>query len=177
VNVINGFSGSTTLSVLSASCPLPITCMFDTNPVLAGGTSLLTVSTTTNTLPDTYNIVVQGVSGTLTHTTTVAATVTAPSGDFALSLSPNTLTVHRKSNGSVTVNLTGGGGPVTFGVTGLPSKLTATFTPNPVATVPGSSTLKISANPQAPLGIFTVTVTGNGGGPGHSQTLTLTVLK
>jgi hypothetical protein len=174
VNAINGFNGSTNLSIVGG-CPSVLTCTFNTNPVGAGGTSTLTLATTSSTPPSTYNIVVQGDSGALTHTTTVAFTVTAPASDFSMTLSTNTLTVRRKSSATLTVNLTGGGGPVTLSVTGLPSKVTATFTPNPVATVPGSSTLKISANPQASLGTFPVKVSGNGGGPGHEQTLTLTV--
>lgn len=173
---INNFNSAVSLSV--SGCPTNATCGISPNSVFPGGSSAtLTVSNTSTTPPTTYNVVVQGTSGALTHTTTVPVTVTAPSSDFTLSLSPATLTVHRRSNGSVTVNLTGGGGPVTFSVTGLPSKLTATFTPNPVATVPGSATLKISANPQAPLGTFNVTVTGNNTSPTHSQVLSLTVLR
>lgn len=177
VTGFNGFSGPTALSI-DGGCPAGLTCTFSTNPVLgAGGTSTLTLASTSSTTPNTYNIVVRGTSGALTHTTTVAFTVTAPASDFSLSLSQSTLTVHRKSSASVTVNLTGGGGPVTLSVTGLVPKVTATFSPNPVSTVPGSSTLKISANPQAPLGPLTLTVKGNGGGPNHEQQLTVNVIQ
>ena len=179
VNAINNFNGSTTLSVFSG-CPTGATCTFGTNPVAAGASSILTVSTSATTPANTYNVVVQGTSGVLSHTTTVAVTVTPPaSSDFSIALSSSSLTVRRRSNGAVTVTLSpiGPSSSVTLSVSGLPSKVSATFTPNPVGALPGSSTLRISANPNAATGTFNVTVTGNNGTASHSQILALTVTK
>ena len=96
--------------------------------------------------------------------------------DFSLSASPSSLTVRRGSNGSTTVSVTAinGSSSVNLSVSGLPSRTSASFSPNPV-TATGTSTLTISANRNAPTGNFVVTITGNNGSTSHGTPLSLTV--
>jgi hypothetical protein len=178
VNAINGYTGVTSLIVLSG-CPLNTTCSLSSGSVNAGGSSTLTVATTATTpIGGPYNVVVQGTSaGGVTHQTTVAVTVTAPAtNDFTISLSPGSLTVRRSHNGTVTVTITmtGANIPVAFSISGLPLHTSATFTPTSRST-PGSSTLRISATSTAVPGTYPVTVTGTSGAIIHSVPLSLII--
>jgi hypothetical protein len=67
--------------------------------------------------------------------------------------------------------------PVTLSAGGLPGGATATFVPNPVPTLPGSSTLMISDTGAATAGGYTVTVTGTAlpSGLVRTKDVTLTV--
>ncbi len=72
ITQINGFSGSVSLSVSGAPGGAQVT--FTPNPATAGAT--LTVATRPKTSPRTYTLTITGVSGTLSHTTSVSLTVT-----------------------------------------------------------------------------------------------------
>ena len=64
-------------------------------------------------------------------------------------------------------------GSVSLAVTGLPSGVTASFSPNPVAT--GSSRLTLTANSTDALGLYTATITGTSGTSTASSTFTVGV--
>ena len=87
---------------------------------------------------------------------------------FHASLSSNSLSLSPGSSGSVTLSVTVSGGfnaAVAFSVTGLPSSVTATFTPATLsAPGSGSSVLKISAASNARAGTYSATVSAAGGG-------------
>src|SRR5437867_5627228 len=68
-----GFSGQVTLSV--SGLPGGGNGTFSPNP--AGASSTLSVTTSASTPTGTYTLTITGVSGALTHTTTVALTVSA----------------------------------------------------------------------------------------------------
>jgi len=70
---------------LSVSCP-GLSCSFDSTDIFSGGSATLTVLTTLGTPPNSYSIVVTGMSSEVTHTTTANLKVTS-----AASLSPQTL--------------------------------------------------------------------------------------
>jgi hypothetical protein len=99
--------------------------------------------------------------------------------DFSLAASPNSLTVRRGSNASTTVTITAinASSSVNLSVSGLPSRTSASFSPNPVtATTTGAtSNLTISANRNAPTGTYNLTVSGSNGSTSHATPLTLTV--
>ena len=129
------------------------------------------------TAAGTYLLTVLGNDGgSPAHSTTFLLTVTAPPGDFQISVNPMSLTVNRKSSGTATVSLTalGASTAVTLSISGLPAKASATFTPNPVTTS-GNSTLKITTNPKTPTGTYTVTITGTNQTKTHTTSLQLTI--
>ncbi len=80
VSSVNGFSSAVTLSCTGA--PAGVSCGFSTNPVTPPGggsaSSTLTVTVAGSTATGTYNMTVQGVSGSLTHSTPLTLTVPAP---------------------------------------------------------------------------------------------------
>src|ERR1019366_1726781 len=73
ITPINGFAGPVTFSV--TGLPTGASGTFSPNP--ATSTSALSVTTSTSTPPGTYTATITGVSGSLTHTTTVTLMVTA----------------------------------------------------------------------------------------------------
>jgi len=72
VNKVNGFTGSVTLSLTGQ--PSGSTVTFTPNP--STGTATLTVKTLSTNTRKTYTLTIKGVSGSLSHTTAVALTVT-----------------------------------------------------------------------------------------------------
>lgn len=96
--------------------------------------------------------------------------------DFSVSANPATLSVNRSAQvaSAITVTRTGGfSGNVTFGVTGLPNGVTASF--NPSSTLATSSTLTLTASSTATTGSATIMVTGTSGSTVRSTPINLTV--
>src|SRR5204863_371470 len=100
-----GFTAAVTFSV--SGLPAGATGSFTPNP--ATGASTLAVTTIASTPAGTYPLTLTGVSGTLTHTTTLSLTVNAPP-DSTLSATPPSQAVVQGASGyySVTINPTGG---------------------------------------------------------------------
>ena len=96
-------------------------------------------------------------------------------GDFALTLSSNSIHMHGGSSSSVTVRAAPIGGGhlpnVGFGVSGLPSGVTSSLT----QATNGETALAFTAAPNATNGSFPVVVTGSADGRSHSQTIALNV--
>ena len=95
--------------------------------------------------------------------------------DFGLSASPTSVLVIQGNSvtTSVTVNQQNGfSGSVTLSATGLPSGVTAVFSPNPTTS---SSTLTLSATATATAGTVIVTILGESGSLTNATTLSLTV--
>jgi hypothetical protein len=68
VNKTNGFSGSVTLSATGMGSG--VTASFGTNPTTS--TSVLTLAASSGARTGFFTITIHGVSGTLTHTTTIS---------------------------------------------------------------------------------------------------------
>jgi len=97
----------------------------------------------------------------------------APS--FTLSANPSTLSVAQGSQGASTITITpvdGFSGSVSLSASGLPSGVTAAFSPNPATT---TSTLKLTASGTATTGTATVIVSGTSGSLTETTTVALTV--
>ncbi len=95
--------------------------------------------------------------------------------DFSLSASPSTLTVSQGSTGTSTITIVpvnGFSGNVTLSASGLPSGVSAGFSPNPATS---NSTLTLTASAGAATGTSTVTVKGVSSSLTHTTTLSLTV--
>src|ERR1035441_9773744 len=93
---------------------------------------------------------------------------------FTLSDSPSSLTITQGGNGTSTItvhDVNGFNGSVTLAASGLPSGVTAGFSPNPTT---GTSTLTLTASATAATGTVTVTITGTSGSLNASTTLALT---
>jgi subtilase family serine protease len=97
------------------------------------------------------------------------------SPDFGLALSPGSVTVTQGSKGTSTITVTPSNsfsGNVTLSASGLPSGVTAAFSPNPATS---TSALTLTASATAATGTVTVTIKGVSGSLTHTTTLSLTV--
>jgi hypothetical protein len=170
INPLNGFSSPVGLT--ASGLPSGVSAAFGTNP--ATTTSLLTVSATVGAGVGTFPLTITGASGSLKSQVTLSVTVN-PAGDYTLSASPSSLSVARgtKGTGTISVNpLNGFATGVGFSASGLPSGVTAAFSPTNTTS---RSTLTLTASSAAVLGTATVTITGTSGGLSHATTVSLTV--
>jgi uncharacterized membrane protein len=173
-----GFASNVSLSL--GTLPAGVNATFNTNPVLNGsGTSTLTVTTTSSTAPGNYTLTINGTSGSLTHSATVALVVNAASTpDFSLSATPASQTVVQGNGTSFTSTLTpsnGFAGNVSLSLGALPAGVNATFNTNPITNGSGTSTLTVTTTSSTALGTYTLTITGTSGSLTHSTSVTLIV--
>jgi hypothetical protein len=97
--------------------------------------------------------------------------------DFGITTSPTSVGVSQASQATDAVTVSGRNGfnsSVNLSVSGLPSGVTATFSPTSL-TPSGTSTLTLSAGPTAAVGSATVTVTGSAGSLTHNSPINLAV--
>ena len=163
-----GFTGNVTMSV--SGLPSGVTASFSPNP--ASTSSVLTLTASSTAAPGQYQLTITGTSGTQTQTATLNVGVYAPS--FTLT-SYAGVTVGQGTSSTGYVYVTpqyGFSGTVTLSVSGLPSGVTASFTPNPTT---GTSTLTVNASSTAAIGQYTLTVTGTSGTQTVTSSLTLGV--
>ena len=161
-----GFGGNVTFSV--TGLPTGVTALWNPNPSTSQTTLTLTASRSTATGSST--ITIAGTSGSITASTTVTLTIHTPS--FTLN-TYSSVNIGQGSTGTAYVylnNLYGFTGNVNLAVSGLPSGVTASFSPNPTN---NSSTLTLTASSTAAVGRATVTITGTSGTLTSSTTLTL----
>ena len=99
--------------------------------------------------------------------------------NFALSASPASLTVTQGSSATSTVSTSVSNGfnsSVALSISGLPSGVTASFSPTSIAAPgSGSSTLTFTASSTATTGTFNTTVSATGGGITHTTVIPVTV--
>ena len=170
VTVQNGFSAAVSLSV--SGLPTGVTGTF--GAFSASSASTLTLTASSGAAPGNYSISVQGVSGTLTSSVALNLVVTAAPG-FSLNTSAASLSVNQGATGtaSITVSPTNGfSGTVGLTISGLPSGVTASFSPVSTAT---TSTLSFVASASAAMGTANVTVTGKSGTLSATVAIALTV--
>jgi hypothetical protein len=177
VTASGGFTGAVSFSV--SGLPSGASASFNPASVTGSGTSTMSVSTSTTTPAGTYTLTITGTSGTLVHSSTVTLVVNPVGGtpDFTISVSPTSRTVSRGSSGSYTVTIgavNGFTGTVSLSVSGLPSRVTGTFSPTSV-TGSGTSTLTVQAARNASRGTRTITITGVSGSLSHSTTASLVI--
>jgi len=174
VSSLNGFAGTVSFSL--SGLPSSVgTAAFSPATVTASGTSQLTVTTSATAPAGSYPLTITGTSGATSHSVPITLVVSAR--DFAVSVSPSSVTVYRGGTASYTVSIsstTGFTGSVSLSVSGLPHGASATFTPNPVAS-PGSSTLRVRTTSLTTRGTFTLRVRGSSGSLVHERSVTLTV--
>ena len=111
------------------------------------------------------------------HTSISSFAFNACSGtpSFSLTATPSALSVAKGGSGTSTITVVpqnGFTGSVTLSASGLPSGVTAGFSPNPTTS---TSTLTLTASSTAATGTSTVTITGTSGSLTATTTLQLTV--
>ena len=97
--------------------------------------------------------------------------------DFSISVSPSSESVARGSNGTATVSTavtSGSAESVSLSASGLPTGVTASFSPSTV-TSGSSSTLTLSVASSTATGTYPVTINGSGTTGTHTTSLSLTV--
>ena len=173
-----GFSGSVAFAV--SGLPSGVTATFSP-ATTTGASSVISLSASSTATTGTANVTVTGTSGTLTRSATLALTVNPvivadPIPSFTMSAAPTTLSVTQGANTTSTLSITRSAsftGSVAFSVSGLPSGVTASF--SPLAATGTTSVLTLSAGSTATTGPATVTVTGTGAGITRTAMLALTV--
>ena len=169
---LDGFSDTVTFG--ASGFPSGASASFSQASVTGSGSSILTVSSAP---AGTYTITITGTSGALTHTVAVTLVVAKP--DFSLSASPASRTVRRGNSTTYTVNVTPSGGfagTVGLSASGLPTGVTASFSPASI-NKSGSSTMTVRTSNSTPRQSYTLTVTGTSASPAltHTTTVSLTV--
>lgn len=169
INQLNGFNSAVNLSV--SGLPSGVTASFSTNP-----TTLYSNPVTFNvgsTVPvGQYPLTITGTSGLVTQTTTMTLTVGVPS----FTLSAYAITIGQGQTSATAVYLSpvnGFNGAVNLSVSGLPSGVTASFSPNPTTSYYNQLTFK--AGSTVPVGQYPLTITGTSGSVTQTTTMTLTV--
>ncbi|HEX9518535.1 MAG TPA: S8 family serine peptidase, partial [Streptosporangiaceae bacterium] len=171
---LNGFADDVALSLTGLPSGVG-TASFSPQVIAAAGSSQLTVTTLPTAPGGTYPLTITGTAGGVTHT--VAVTLVVSARDFALSVSPSSVTIFRRQSAKYTVGVSvvgGSVGSVSLTVAGLPTGTTAVFSPNPVGS-PGSSTLTVKTTSSTLRGTYTLAITGGSGSLVHKATATLTV--
>ena len=95
--------------------------------------------------------------------------------DFTLTFNPASLTIRKGNSGStlVMVSQPGGTAPVVLSASGLPSGVTASFSPASVAN--GSSTLTLDTKGNTTRGTYAITVQGVNSVATHQVNVSLTI--
>lgn len=165
-----GFTGNIGLSV--SGLPAGVTGSFST--VSPAGSSILTLTAAGDAAPGTAAITIQGVSGTLTSQVNLSLRVSGIP-DYTLKTSADSVSIEPAGTASdaITVLATNGfNGMVGLTVDGLPSGVTASFSPM----VAGASTLTLVASSNVAPGSFQLTVTSLSGLLTQTAGIALTVL-
>ncbi len=186
--VSNNLAVSTaTLSFGSAAASTPVTVTanvswsvtdsaswLSVSPTSGNNNGSFTVSATANTGTTSRSGTVTVSGGGLSRAISVTQSGTTTAGNFTVS-APASLALNRGGNVTASVSLarTSFLGQVSFSASGLPSGVTASFSPS--QTTGNSSTLTLAASASATLGAVNITVTGTSGSTVRSTTVSLTV--
>lgn len=173
-----GFTGAVNLSV--ENLPSNVTGSFSPSTIQAGSTtSTLTLTSNALTALGTFTVTIRaGGTGVADKTVTFQYTVTsAGTPDYTLSATPASLSVVAGVGGSSTINVNRTGafaGNVTLGLSGAPTGVGGSFSPNPAAA--NTSTLTLTTTAATVPGTYTLTVTGTAAGlTDHTTTISLVV--
>lgn len=172
VTPLTGFAGSVTLS--TSSLPSGLTASFMPNPTT--GTSILTLTASNSATPGNPSLIITGTDGPNTANASINLNVIAAPPGFSLGAAPSVLTVAQGASGVSTITVTDQGGftgNVNFSASGLPTGVTALFTPNPTT---GTSALTLSASSSVATGTYNVTVTGTSGSLTATANVALTIV-
>jgi hypothetical protein len=112
----------------------------------------------------TYTVTVKGTFGSIVNTAIVQITI--PAASFGMAASQAAISLTKGSANSATMisatNPTGIGGKISLTITGLPTGMSASFSPSTIAPS-GSSTLTLAASQTAVAGTYKVLIKGTFG--------------
>jgi hypothetical protein len=167
-----GFTGSVSFAV--TGLPSGVTASF--SPVSSASASVLTLTASSTAATGATTVTITGTSGSTTATTTIALAVSpSVTPGFTLTPSPASLSVAQGKTGTGTITVADVGGftgSVSFSATGLPTGVTASFSP---ASSSSSSVLALTASSTATVGTAMVTITGTSGSTIATTTIALTI--
>ena len=159
---VGGFAGAVTL----AAQGLPAGVTMNTATIAAGATSTVLTFTAASNATGAANATIRGTTtGLPDRTATLAVTLTQPG--ITLTLQSQTVLIARGASGTMQVGITRTGGytgTVSLSITGLPSGVSATFTPSQLGPTETLSTLAFTASATAPIATSTATVQASGSG-------------
>jgi hypothetical protein len=169
-----GFTAGVALSV--SGLPAGVTATL--TPAPSASTTVLRLSASSSVASGVTTITVTGTGGGITHSLGISLTVAGFVSDFAIFANPTSLTVSPGSSATSTIGATtqtGFTGLPTFTASGLPSGVTASFSPTTATGSGSTATLTLTAASTAPAASATVTVTGMAGSAMARVTISLTV--
>jgi len=169
----NGFTGTVSFTV--SGLPTGVTAAFSPKTAKTSAASKVTFTVGASVAAGTYPVTITGTSGTLSSQTSVALTVEVPS--FSLAASSASLTIPQAGKGSSTLSVSGQNGfsgAVSFKVTGLPTGVTAAFSPK-TATTSATSKVTFTVGASVAAGTYPVTITGTSGTLSSQTSVSLTV--
>jgi len=180
----NGFTGEVAVTI--GGLPAGVTANPATLTLTPGTAQSVTLTAASTavagnaTLTLTGTSGVSGTSGSLSHSVTVAATVsaTAPAADFSLTLSPASLTISAGATGTKTnvlaTAINSFSGTVAVSISGLPAGVTAS--PATLTLTPGKAqSVTLTAVSTAAAGNVTLTFIATSGSLTHSANLAATI--
>jgi len=156
--------------------PTGSTATWSGNPVAPSGTTVLTITTTSQTPIGDHVLELTGVGDGLTHSASALLSVSLHPG-FTLAITPAEQSVFQGQLAVYATTITGlydFTEPVQLTLSGLPAGVTAAIAPNPV-TPSGTAAITLTTALTAPLGTHALTLTGTGGGRSHNIPFTLVV--
>jgi len=171
-----GFKDKVALS--AKVLPQGWTATFSPANVTPTGYSLLKVHVPSETTPVRDRVVVEGKSGSKTHTLELWVKVLPPGEkDFGLSALPQSQSVIADYSVKYTIisrSLNGFSDNISMSVLGLPDGVTAEFS-SPEMVPPGSITMEVRTISTSPKGTHYLMIGGEGGGKEHVVTVVLTI--
>jgi len=156
--------------------PTGSTATWSANPVAPSGTTVLTITTTSQTPIGDHVLELTGVGDGLTHSASALLSVSLHPG-FTLAITPAEQSVFQGQLAVYATTITGlydFTEPVQLTLSGLPAGVTAAIAPNPV-TPSGTAAITLTTALTAPLGTHALTLTGTSGGRSHNILFTLVV--
>jgi hypothetical protein len=168
----SSFTG--TVNLAASGLPAGVSSSFNL-PVLTGGDSTLSVTVSNSVAVGTYPFTISGTSGTLTHSFNASLDVRV-AGDYTVTVTPASRNVIQGGSTFWTATVAPQNGftdSVTLGVSGLPSGVSASFSP-PVVTS-GDSTLSVLVGSAVAPGSYPFSISGVSGAITHSTDATLVV--
>ncbi|HEY6849260.1 MAG TPA: hypothetical protein VI320_24050 [Terracidiphilus sp.] len=165
----NGFASS--VSLAASGVPAGVTATFSWT--VTTSKSVLTFKAASTTAPGTYAVTVTGKSGALVRTTALVLTIPQPA--FTMTSSASSLELIMGSSVSTKITVTGANGSssnVSLQATGLPTGVTAMFSPPATSSV---SELTFLAAANTIAGTYSVTVTGTSGSATHATTIAVVI--